>query len=82
MPGNIISINDWAEFYVGDSKMSKLVKWLGRYGLPENKEAKEFLEAEKVECPTSCSLCHGSGIGWESKDGESVTCYQCGGTGK
>lgn len=53
MPGNIISINDWAEFYVGDSKMNKLAIFLGKYGFPENKEAKEFLETEEVEYRTT-----------------------------
>lgn len=33
MPGNIISINDWREYYVGDSKMPRLLKWLDKYGV-------------------------------------------------
>lgn len=44
MPANIISINNWAEFYVGDSQMPKLAKWLKEHGFPENKEANDFLE--------------------------------------
>lgn len=46
MPGNIVSINDWAEFYVGDSKMDKVISCLMGYGLPENKAAKGLLKTE------------------------------------
>jgi len=53
MPGNIISINDWAEFYVGDSRMNELAIFLGDVGFPENKEAKKFLEDEGVEYRTT-----------------------------
>ena len=53
MPGNIISINDWAEFYVGDSQMNELAKWLSEHGFPENKEATEFFETEKVTYRTT-----------------------------
>jgi len=51
MPGNIISINDWADFYVGDSKMSGLIAYLDEQGLPENEAAKELLQEEKGEIP-------------------------------
>ncbi len=46
MPANIIKINGVSEFYVGDSKMPKLLKWLKRHGFPENKDA-EILLKEK-----------------------------------
>ena len=41
MPGNIITINRVSEFYVGDSKMPCLIRFLAENGFPENKEAKE-----------------------------------------
>ena len=44
MPANIIKINDTSEFYVGDSKMPDLLKWLKENGSPENKEAKAILK--------------------------------------
>ena len=44
MPGNIIKINDSIEFYIGDSKMKKLVEFLRKNGHPENKEAKKLIE--------------------------------------
>ena len=43
MAGNIIKINDYAEFYVGDSKMEKLIKFLKENGIPENDEAKNII---------------------------------------
>jgi len=33
MPGNIIKINDYLEWYVGDSKIKELIKWLNRNGI-------------------------------------------------
>lgn len=48
MPGNTVSINNYAEFYVGDSRMPELIKFLKEKGFPENKGAKEILkEASK-----------------------------------
>ena len=47
MPGNIISINDWAESYVGDSKMPELARALKQIGFPHNKEAKDFTREAK-----------------------------------
>ncbi|KKN75005.1 hypothetical protein LCGC14_0385070 [marine sediment metagenome] len=47
MPANIITINGVSEFYVGDSKMPKFIRWLKRHGFPENKEAKALLEEVK-----------------------------------
>jgi len=44
MPANIITINRVAEFYVGDSKMPDLIKFLKEKGFPENKEAKELIK--------------------------------------
>jgi len=38
MPGNIISINDSIEYYVGDSKMPALMKWLKENGHIERKK--------------------------------------------
>ena len=52
MLGNIISINDWAEFYIGDSKMGGLATFLAENGLPENKEAKEFIKQEGIKVTT------------------------------
>lgn len=46
MPGNIVSINDWAEFYIGDSRMSKVIACLSKYGFPENEAAKGLLKTE------------------------------------
>ena len=46
MPANIISINNVSEFYVGDSKMPDLIAFLADKGFPQNKEAKELVEAE------------------------------------
>ena len=39
MPGNIIRINDSdsLEFYVGDSKMSGLLRWLKRHAFSEKR---------------------------------------------
>ncbi len=48
MPGNIVSINNWAEYYVGDSKMPKLIRYLNAIGLPENKEARKLKESQKI----------------------------------
>ena len=47
MPANIIKINGVSEFYVGDSKMPDLLKFLKAKGFPENKEAKALLEKVK-----------------------------------
>ena len=44
MPGNTIIINGASRFYVGDSKMPKLIKYLDRKGFPENKEAGEIIK--------------------------------------
>ena len=41
MPGNTIKINDVYEWYVGDSKMPLLMKWLKRNGIKQNKEVKK-----------------------------------------
>lgn len=35
MPGNIININNAIDYYVGDSKMNELVKWLDTNGFKE-----------------------------------------------
>jgi len=43
MPANIVTINGVSEFYVGDSKMPKFLKWLKKHGFPENKEAEVLL---------------------------------------
>lgn len=44
MPGNIIAINGVSEFYVGDSKMPALIKYLKDNGFPHNKAAKEIIK--------------------------------------
>ncbi|MHA1225195.1 MAG: hypothetical protein ACTSPV_00465 [Candidatus Hodarchaeales archaeon] len=43
MPSNIISINGIAEFYVSDSKMRELLKWLNKNGSPHNKMAENMV---------------------------------------
>ena len=48
MPANIITINNWAEFYIGDSQMNELARWLGEHGFPENKEARQLLKSEGI----------------------------------
>ncbi len=42
MPGNIVQINgsDELEWYVGDSKMEKLLAWLNEHGSKEKPEEK------------------------------------------
>lgn len=35
MPGNIIKVNDWKQWYVGDSKMEELLDWLDKNGYKE-----------------------------------------------
>ncbi len=47
MPGNTITINGVSKFYVGDSKMPELIKYLDKEGFPENKEAKEIIKEVK-----------------------------------
>lgn len=37
MPGNIISINDSIEYYVGDSKMPKVIQCLKENGFKEKR---------------------------------------------
>ena len=37
MPANIITINDWKQYYVGDSKMDELLNWLNKNGFEEKK---------------------------------------------
>lgn len=49
MPGNIIVVNDWAKFYVGDSKMSDLMAYLEDKGFGENKVAKKLIKDRKEE---------------------------------
>ena len=44
MPANIIKINNVSEFYVGDSKMPALIKFLKDNGFPENEEAQTLLK--------------------------------------
>ena len=42
MPGNTVVINNSKnlEWYVGDSKMPKLMRWLDKYGVSEVKKGK------------------------------------------
>ena len=47
MPANIIRINNVSEFYVGDSKMQSLLKWLKENGFPENDAATKILKEIK-----------------------------------
>jgi len=47
MPGNELLINGIAKFYVGDSKMPDLLKWLKNKGFPENKQARKMLKEKK-----------------------------------
>lgn len=44
MPGNTIEINRHSQFYVGDSKMPSLIKWLKKNAHAENKKAKKLLK--------------------------------------
>ena len=44
MPANIITINNVSEFYVGDSKMRGLLRWLKEHGFPQNDAATEILK--------------------------------------
>ena len=39
MPGNTISINKYMDFYVGDSKMPALMKWLRENGIRQKRSA-------------------------------------------
>jgi len=43
MPGNLVVINNSKElsFYVGDSKMEKLIKFLYKIGIKEQPEAQQ-----------------------------------------
>ena len=47
MPGNIIVINSAIEYYVGDSKMPQLLKFLNDNGFPENEAAEKLVKAQK-----------------------------------
>jgi len=38
MPGNIVSINDSIEYYVGDSKMEKVIECLKTNGVKQKKK--------------------------------------------
>jgi len=46
MPGNTVVINNSSnlEWYVGDSKMPKLLKWLNKYGIKTSYEGKPRLK--------------------------------------
>lgn len=41
MPSNQILINKLMEYYVGDSKMDELLKWLDKNGFKEGEEPDE-----------------------------------------
>ena len=48
MPGNVIKINgSWREYYVGDSKMDGLLKWLDKNGCPIKGESCQKLRRKK-----------------------------------
>ncbi len=49
MPANIVTINGVSKFYVGDSKMPELLKWLKENGFPENNAAKNIIK-EATQC--------------------------------
>jgi len=51
MPGNLIRINgaEKLTWYVGDSKMEKLIKFLNKTGTQEQPEAQQ--EVEELACP-------------------------------
>ena len=49
MPANIITINGCAEFYVGDSKMPELVRFLKDKGFPQNEDAKFLLKEVETD---------------------------------
>lgn len=48
MPGNIITINGIIEYYVGDSKMDELIKYLDEYGTKQMEKGKSK-ETEEVK---------------------------------
>ena len=41
MPGNFVVINNYYEFYVGDSKIEELLEHLGEIGIQEKPEPKQ-----------------------------------------
>ena len=55
MPGNLVVINgsEGLTWYVGDSKMEKLIKFLYKIGIHEQPEAQQGGEAgeEELACP-------------------------------
>lgn len=65
MPGNIVTINEHHEYYVGDSKMSELMGLLGDIGHP-------FPFPAKV----TCNMCKHK---WETraKNHRRVQCPEC-----
>jgi len=40
MPGNVIVLNESIQYYVGDSKMPELMKWLKKNGVKDRKGRK------------------------------------------
>jgi len=56
MPGNIITINNADEWYVGDSKMYELLEWLNKKGFKEEKQKgvrhrKQLKDTKSARCP-------------------------------
>ena len=51
MPSNQIVINKAAEYYVGDSRMEELLKWLDINGFKRGEEPDEEKEPDKEEEP-------------------------------
>lgn len=47
MPGNIITINGVIEYYVGDSKMDRLIEYLDKYGTKQKEKPERELKEKK-----------------------------------
>ncbi|KKN47303.1 hypothetical protein LCGC14_0664080 [marine sediment metagenome] len=45
MPGNLVVINNYYEFYVGDSRIGELLEYLGEIGIQEKPEPKKSSSA-------------------------------------
>lgn len=75
MPGNVVRINNSnkSKWYVGDSKMEELIKFLNDIGFKE-----EGIYSKEYEEKEECSICHGQGSTTDHHD----PCTECGGSGR
>ena len=46
MPGNIISINQVPQYYVGDSKIERLTEFLEKYGFKLDDDTRKKIESK------------------------------------